>query len=176
MADVVPHLQCSAGLHHPIISQLSVKGAGPEADDSQGEFSVREGERERQLLCERKSGRESQRVQWCSRTQPQRSACNRAATSLLSLPPLHSALLYPLLPSLVPLFSSQPAPSIFSSVQLSPLITLSSSSRLLTVYPSFFWALIPFFLANGVRGFFNTCSLSSALLPSRPMGIRASCR
>lgn len=43
--DVVPHLQCSAGLHHPIISQLSVKGAGPEADDSQGEFSVRQSER-----------------------------------------------------------------------------------------------------------------------------------
>lgn len=42
---VIPHLQCSAGLHHPIILQLSVKGAGPEADDSQGEFSVRQRER-----------------------------------------------------------------------------------------------------------------------------------
>lgn len=45
---VIPHLQCSAGLHHPIISQLSVKGAGPEADDSQGEFSVRQRENVRE--------------------------------------------------------------------------------------------------------------------------------
>lgn len=41
-ADVLPHLQCSARLNHPIISQLSVEGAGLEADDSQGEFSVRQ--------------------------------------------------------------------------------------------------------------------------------------
>lgn len=49
---VIPHLQCSAGLHRPIISQLSVKGAGPEADDSQGEFSVRQSECEREKVSE----------------------------------------------------------------------------------------------------------------------------
>lgn len=62
-ADVVPHLQCSAGLHHPIISQLSVKGAGPEADDSQGEFSVRRRERDSECVREKKV---SERVSECA--------------------------------------------------------------------------------------------------------------
>lgn len=78
--DVVPHLHCSAGLFHPIVSQLSVRGAGPEADDSQGEFSVRRGEGGRECVRERKSERGSRWV--CSgalrsRTQPQCSACSR---------------------------------------------------------------------------------------------------
>lgn len=64
-ADVVSHLQCSAGLHHPISSQLSVKGAGPEADDSQGEFSVRGRERDSECLREKVSERESASVQRC---------------------------------------------------------------------------------------------------------------
>lgn len=45
-ADVVPHLQCSARPHQLIMSQLPVKRAGPTADDSQGEFSIRQTQRE----------------------------------------------------------------------------------------------------------------------------------
>lgn len=82
MADVVPHLQCSAGLHRPIISQLSVKGAGPEADDSQGEFSVREGERERGSYCVR--GKVGERVSECSGA-PGLSLSAQPATELLHL-------------------------------------------------------------------------------------------
>lgn len=52
MEGVITHLQCSAGLHRPIVSQLSVKGAGPEADDSQGEFSVRQRENVREKVSE----------------------------------------------------------------------------------------------------------------------------
>lgn len=58
VGGVIPHLQCSAGLHHPIISQLSVKGAGPEADDSQGEFSVRQSECEREKVSESQRGKQ----------------------------------------------------------------------------------------------------------------------
>lgn len=145
-ADVVPHLQCSAGPHHPIISQLSVKGAGPAADDSQGEFSVRRKERETQRVCVRKSERESQRA--CSRTQPQCAACSRASTLLLSSSSPLSALLFTLslllstlFPPLLILFAT---PSIISAFQLSPLIALScSSTSLFTLYP-FPSFLVPF--------------------------------
>lgn len=41
-AGVAPHLQCSVGLCPPISLQLSERGAGPEADANQGEFSVRQ--------------------------------------------------------------------------------------------------------------------------------------
>lgn len=42
---VIPHLQCSALQHQPISAQLRWKEAEPEADSSQGEFSVRHSER-----------------------------------------------------------------------------------------------------------------------------------
>lgn len=76
MEGVITHLQCSAGLHRPIVSQLAVEGAGPEADDSQGEFSVRQRENVREKVSE------------CSRVKQlfpvlQDSAYSRAATFLL---------------------------------------------------------------------------------------------
>lgn len=42
---VVPHLQCSAVQHQPIGAQWRWKEAEPEADGSQGEFSVRHSQR-----------------------------------------------------------------------------------------------------------------------------------
>lgn len=176
MVGVIPHLQCSAGLHHPIISQLSVKGAGPEADDSQGEFSVRQSECEREK-SERESAREA--VVPCA---PGLSLQKRLYVSLpLFLPPsFHSApsllfhsssLCHPFLCSLC--FSLLPADRRLCFVLYS---YFSLSIRLLFFLSVF--CLIIFSLVDGVRGFFfQTPAVFPALLPlSHPMGIRASCR
>ena len=144
------------------------RGAGPAADDSQGEFSVRQRKRGRQT--ERESEQESQRA--CSRTLPRGSACSRASTFLLFLlSSLHlSSHLYspPSSHSVSP-----PTSSIISAFHLSALIALSSDP-LFTLHPSSSFS--SFLLSSdGVRRFFLTPPLVCPP-PPRPMGIRASCR
>lgn len=65
---VIPHLQCSAVQRQPTSSQLSLKEVEPEADSSQGEFSVRHSER----INER-----GKQLCWSSRTRAkQHSLCS----------------------------------------------------------------------------------------------------
>lgn len=144
---VIPHLQCSAGLHHPIISQLSVKGAGPEADDSQGEFSVRQSECER----EKKVSESQREKQLCLVLQD--SVYRRGSTFLC----LFS--FFPLCSFAVPLFATASS-AIFAS-HSSLLIAVSSWSSTLTFHsPPFsfssFQSSVCLFslLVDGVRGFF----------------------
>lgn len=90
LADVVPHLQCSAGLHHPIIFELSVKGAGKRLTTAK-ESSRSDGEKERERAGG-KSERGSQRVQWCSRTQPTAELLHFSSSFSSSFPALCSLL------------------------------------------------------------------------------------
>lgn len=139
-ADVVPHLQCSAGLHHPIIPQLSVKGAGPAAHDSQGEFSVREREREKvsERFRERAPGL-SLSVQPAAKPAHFSSSSSPFCTCLpttlsSSFPYSHSACRLP-----------PPLPLQSLLFQSSALIALSFSTLLFTLHPSPFPSFFFFF-------------------------------
>lgn len=145
------YLQCSAGLHHPITSQLSVKGAGPEADGSQGEFSVRVRERERERV-----------KQLCFVLYV--STYSRASKFLFFL-----------------FVSSPPPSShVILTFWLSSIVVSSSSSfhsPSFCLSPFWFSICSFFLLVDGVRGFFFlTPALAPVLPPSPPMGIRASSR
>lgn len=138
-ADVVPHLQCSAGLHHPIISQLSVKGAGPEADDSQGEFSV--SQRERDSECVR--DKVSEGVSECAVVP---CAPGLSLQQRLHISPCLLLLTLLVFPHSAPIsffffclfsFCSPPPPSVISAFQLSEQISLCFATILSLFFSCF---------------------------------------
>ena len=148
LADVVPHLQCSAGLHHPIIFKLSVKGAGQRLTTAK-ESSRSDGEKER----ERAGGKVSEAVSECSGAPGLSLQQSFYISPLLSLlPSLHSAPCCPLaFPPL--LFCLPPPSSAISAFQSSARIALSAALPLYfslsILLPFLLWFSITFFFPLG---------------------------
>lgn len=168
LADVVPHLQCSAGLHHPIIFKLSVKGAGQRLTTAK-ESSRSDGEKER----ERAGGKVSEAVSECSGAPGLSLQQSFYISPLLSLlPSLHSAPCCPLaFPPL--LFCLPPPSSAISAFQSSARIALSAALPLYfslsILLPFLLWFSITFFFPLGGWSesffFFLTPALSPVLFP-----------
>lgn len=166
LADVVPHLQCSAGLHHPIIFKLSVKGAGQRLTTAK-ESSRSDGEKE----SERAGGKVSEGVSECSGAPGLSLQQSFYISPLLSLlPSLHSAPCCPL-SSAPRLFCLPPPSSAISAFQSSALIALSAAYphyfSLSILLPFLLWFSIAFFFPLGgwSERFLLTPALSPDLFP-----------
>lgn len=155
-----PAMQCwPASPNH---LQAVSEGGGPEADDSQGEFSVRRRERERE--SRRKSERGSQRVQWCSRTQPTAELLHFSSSFSSSFPALCS-LLSSFLCSSSLLFATPFLCNLGFSVISIDCSLCCLSTLLFTIHSSPFSPLVlnRFFFSSWRMEWeisFNTCTLS----------------